>query len=450
MQVVSPGSAVSAAVPAMPAHRHRILLDCTETVRLRANTGIQRVVRSIADVGAKLDADTFEIRPVVFDGSHFVHFDGPRLPEPMMSGTERGARPGAGRRLVTSGSHSAVLRASILHPAVLGVARQAVAVFDWSLRRRMSALGTSQRRVEYLATDWVVLLDSTWDPDQRPELLRAKASGARVCMVIYDLIKIRSPELASPGAGAIFRRWFLRTAPLADRIVAISRTVRDDVQRYLAEVQRPDIVPGKVAWFHLGSDFDRVNRDGEVSPQVQALVGAGHPHTFLVVGTIEPRKAQTVVLDTFEHRWDAGDPARLVMLGRQGWGSHALVRRLRTHPELGRRLFWLERANDADLGSILRRSTALIIASTSEGFGLPIVEALRCGVPVIASDIPIFREVGGSQVTYFPPGDRDALGDAIDRGERNELKRPDPGAVHAYTWMDSTRELVALLLEGDQ
>jgi alpha-1,2-rhamnosyltransferase len=90
------------------------------------------------------------------------------------------------------------------------------------------------------------------------------------------------------------------------------------------------------------------------------------------------------------------------------------------------------------------------MASISEGFGLPIVESLRCGVPVIASDISVFREVGGNQVTYFPVGDRDGLGDAIARGERNELQRPDRDAVPAYSWTDSTRALVSLLLDGDQ
>jgi alpha-1,2-rhamnosyltransferase len=268
--------------------------------------------------------------------------------------------------------------------------------------------------------------------------------------VIYDLIQIRHPDLVSPGSGTIFRRWFDRTVPFTDRIVTISRAVRDDVRLYLRESGNWGPVAERLGWFHLGCDFDRAKGEGTPSADLLAFFAKGFPPSFLVVGTLEPRKSQTTVLDAFERLWDSGDCSRLILVGREGWGSHALTSRMRRHRELGRRLLWIRHANDEDLEFCYRNATALIVASTNEGFGLPIVEALHREVPVIATDIPVFREVGGDEVTFVPPGDVDALAKAIGMAERGRLKRPAPGHRRAQSWADSTRALIAQLVDHDQ
>ena len=146
-----------------------------------------------------------------------------------------------------------------------------------------------------------------------------------------------------------------------------------------------------------------------------------------MVGTIEPRKRHAFVLDALERLWADGSPARLLLLGKAGWADPNLVKRLRSHPEIGHRLLWLDDAGDAEVHRAYEEVDALIFASVYEGFGLPIVEAARMGLPVIASDIPVLREVGGDGAAYFRVDDAAALAEAV----RAFLDgaRPDPSRI---------------------
>src|SRR5262249_40144708 len=117
--------------------------------------------------------------------------------------------------------------------------------------------------------------------------------------------------------------------------------------------------------------------------------------TYLMVGTVEPRKNHAHVLSAFEQLWSAGADVNLAIVGKYSWNSTEFKERLRRHPCFGNRLFWFEDVRDGELEYCYRHAAALITASYAEGFNLPIVEALRAGCPVLASDIPVHREVGG-------------------------------------------------------
>ena len=82
-----------------------------------------------------------------------------------------------------------------------------------------------------------------------------------------------------------------------------------------------------------------------------------------------------------------------MMFGRPGWRLDRLARRIRKHPQFGQRLIWFETGSDAELDYAYRHASALIFASRCEGFGLLLVLAMHYGLPVIASDIPVFREI---------------------------------------------------------
>ena len=138
------------------------------------------------------------------------------------------------------------------------------------------------------------------------------------------------------------------------------------------------------------------------------------PH-FLMVGTLEPRKGHRIALDAFDKLWAEGVDAALTIVGKTGWGIDHLVERIKHHPELGKRLVWHESVDDAELSRLYSSCDALIAASFAEGFGLPIVEAGHFGKPVLASDIPVFREVGAgaAEAHFFQVGDSTALADAV-------------------------------------
>jgi glycosyltransferase involved in cell wall biosynthesis len=426
---------------------YRILIDCTETARLRASTGIQRAVRSIVGVTARFREDGVECIPIQFDGNRFVRRVHNDLPAPTAGAKAAPTLRERVRRFVIGASRFGALRATVLHPAVQSLARQAASSGYWRARRYRARRASPSPALEYTKADWILLLDSTWGPDLRQELGRARSAGARVCVVIYDLIQVRHPDLVSPGAAAIYRRWLERVLPFADRIVTISKSVRDDVRRYLDEAGYEALPDERLGWFHLGCDFDRPGSAVGATADTLAMFAEGHPRSFLVVGTLEQRKSQATVLDAFERLWKRGDASRLVLVGREGLGNHALTRRLRRHPERGHRLVWLQDASDADLEVCYRNAAALINASSSEGFGLPIVEALHRGIAVIASDIPVFREVGGSEVVYVPPGDVEAWAAAIEAIERAPARHAPSAPRYARSWAEATRALIGQLID---
>jgi glycosyltransferase involved in cell wall biosynthesis len=140
--------------------------------------------------------------------------------------------------------------------------------------------------------------------------------------------------------------------------------------------------------------------------------------------------------------WAQGSDARLCFAGKEGWEVDELMRRIRQHPELNRRLFFVERFTDAEINLCYSRAQALLAASVAEGYGLPIVEAAQHRVPVIASDIPVFREVAGAGAAYFPLGDREALMALVRHfGTLGLTERQAMASrVEVLTWRDSARQ----------
>jgi glycosyltransferase involved in cell wall biosynthesis len=127
------------------------------------------------------------------------------------------------------------------------------------------------------------------------------------------------------------------------------------------------------------------------------------------------------------------------------------VERLLNHHELGRRLFWLEGISDEYLEKVYAASTCLIAASEGEGFGLPLIEAAQHGIPIIARDIPVFREIAGDYAFYFRNTESGVLACAI----RDWLalfeagRHPKSNALPRLTWRESTEVLKRVIFEGD-
>ena len=168
---------------------------------------------------------------------------------------------------------------------------------------------------------------------------------------------------------------------------------------------------------------------------------------FLVVGTLEPRKGQAIALDAFDALWAEGFPGKLLIVGSKGWHVTALVERLHTHREWGSRLLWLEDASDAELARAYGHCAALLNPSYAEGFGLPLSEAARAGKPVLCSDIPVFREIGGDGAMYFHVNDPAALAQAV-RDFRSGRMHPDSTAILQTSWAQAAQSIVDVVLDG--
>jgi len=170
-----------------------------------------------------------------------------------------------------------------------------------------------------------------------------------------------------------------------------------------------------------------------------------------MVGTIEPRKGHAQVLDAFELLWRSGAEQTLIIAGRQGWHVESFIERLKRHPEAGKRLLWLPDVNDAQLKQLYVELDGLVMASLAEGFGLPLVEAARYGMPMFVRDLAVFREVAGEHAAYFTSQSGAELAPQLAEwlAQLDGGTAPASHAMKSLTWSASAEQLKALIVGLD-
>jgi glycosyltransferase involved in cell wall biosynthesis len=436
--------------------RHRVFLECTSTHASRYNTGIQRAVRNLVRASMAIGG-SWTCVPVIYNGRYLEPIDA--LDDPSEIYDDAGSRPSSVDRL-RRGFHVARRGATRAFPSVRLRKALHSQGLEYALRRVVYAAQNATRwmrsfraeagaRVDFRQGDTLVLLDSTWSVDLTKELRRARAAGAAVWVVVNDLIPIEYPELAPEGTPILLDKWLRRTVPRASGLLGISRSVADALRAHLPRIGFTDekstsALP--IDHFYLGAGLDRIVTAPHALDGVAAAFGRESGSVYIVVGTIEPRKNHSRILDTFDVLWSEGAKVSLFILGRLGWRSEDLAQRIRRHTQFGRRLVWFESATDAELEYAYRHAAALIFASDCEGFGLPLVEAMQYGLPVLASDIPVFREIGADYPSYFDQHDPRGLGEAIRRlqsvSEGPEARPVDRVPRRWLSWTDSARMLL--------
>lgn len=300
------------------------------------------------------------------------------------------------------------------------------------------------------AGDQLVLLDSSWHADFFPLAENLKGQGVGIISVIYDLIPLTHPQFCDEGLVKVFDQWFDWIARTADGFMAISRTISMQVD---AEIQRRlDQTAAAQRWhgyFHLGSELDLASDAAPLNADLKKMFRDPAP-VYLMVSTIEPRKNHAYLLDAFEQLWAQGSKVRLCIIGKVGWKCEALVKRIQEHPEWGRRLFMFNRINDKSLEYAYANARALVFPSYVEGFGLPLVEAMQRGLPAMASDIPVFREVGGDFMAYFDLASPQTLVDLVLQFESSgTFPASRPVADWRWIgWREASQQLVRGILDG--
>ncbi|MGH8189682.1 MAG: glycosyltransferase [Steroidobacteraceae bacterium] len=170
-----------------------------------------------------------------------------------------------------------------------------------------------------------------------------------------------------------------------------------------------------------------------------------------MVGRIEPRKGHAQVLSAFELLWRAGCAANLVIVGNVGWRVDELVQRMRCHRENGKRLFWLEGVSDEALCRLYKLADGVLSASEGEGYGLPLVEAARYGKPILARDIPVYREIAQDHASFFRGSDAQSLAGSLNSWLHSIEHGLAPAStkIQTSTWAEGARRLYDIVL-GDQ
>ena len=222
-------------------------------------------------------------------------------------------------------------------------------------------------------------------------------ASVRCVFFIHDLIPIDFPEFVSPGSCKRHEDRMHTVSSLASGIIVNSGYTARSVAAYLDAQKVPtppiEVIPlGVTDWF-----LDKRRLD----PPRGAV-----PY-FVIVSTIEPRKNMLFLFAVWRRLSEIFGTAtpRLVVVGHRGWENENVIDVLERSRGLAPLLVEVSGLSDAGLASLISGATALVSPSNVEGFGLPIAEALSLGVPVIASDIPAHREVGGPHATFIDPID---------------------------------------------
>jgi glycosyltransferase involved in cell wall biosynthesis len=433
-----------------PDDRVRVFLECTTTWGYGGNTGIQRAVRNIVNRTESVSRCLEVVcQPLIWGALGW---------QPIESlGLE--LAPETDQASLDIRLHRKARSLAALLPSPFGRI-----FFDYRVKRLLrsavslvstcplvSRYRASGNGVQFQPGDVLFLLDSTWHINIWPGVSVAKEQGARVGIMLYDLVPAVMPEMCVPEMVASFDGWVRQAVSHADFFVCISEAVAEQSRRHLedrfSELRKRKMPFGSI---RLGAELDTVNSAAVIRPALKEVFDyTGRPRPYLCVGTIEPRKNHRYLLDAFDLAWTQGAQARLCIVGRKGWKCAQVLERLQKHPQLGRRLFVFNDLSDAELQYCYRNAATVILPSIAEGFGLPVVEALTLGCRAWLSDIPVFREVGGEYCLYFDLRSPQSLAELIMRDERGLLEGPvrPLSEFHWPDWQESCRELLQKILE---
>lgn len=392
------GKAIARSLPPRPRLK-RLLVDISELVQHDSRSGIQRVVRSILSHWLSNPPAGWMVEPV------YAEFNKPGF---------RYARRFTSRYLN---------------------------VWDgWC----------EDELVEPAPEDMFVGLDlsPTMIIQQHALLQSWRRYGVNVQFVVYDLLPIMADDFFMPDARRIYHAW-LHAVTQFDGITAISRAVADTCHDWLEHFGAKREIPLTINWFHLGGDTENSIPTMGLPDNANTILSTLRDSpSFLMVGTIEPRKAARQVLAAFEALWAQDVAVNLVLVGKLGWMMDDFADNVRSHPELNSKLFWLESISDEFLDRVYASCRYLIAASEGEGFGLPLIEAARHGLPVLARDIPVFREVAGDAAIYFDNSrDPETISEAVTKLIRSKAEASNHPAISWQTWAQSADRLLNIILD---
>ncbi|MEM7526495.1 MAG: glycosyltransferase [Pseudomonadota bacterium] len=266
-----------------------------------------------------------------------------------------------------------------------------------------------------------------------PLLAALRGVGVRSFVMIHDLIPITHPQFARQDAARRFRAR-LEAALGADRHLYNSHATGQAVDQYAAEERRErplgDVLPLGISPLSSPPPPPTQQKTVEKVP----VPPAGH---FVQLGTIEGRKNHALTLAIWRELNEAEPRDRaphLHIVGRRGWAAERVAAMLDHEPMIGRTVFEHASLDDEAVAKLLVSARALLMPSFAEGYGLPVAEALAARVPVIASDLPALREVGGAAPEWLDPHDPQAWRAAIRDYARPHSPRRDAQIARLAAW----------------
>ncbi|MFH1085470.1 MAG: glycosyltransferase family 1 protein [Chloroflexota bacterium] len=276
-----------------------------------------------------------------------------------------------------------------------------------------------------------------------PDFVLPPVWRARTVLTVHDLSFVRYPEYFTLALRNYLMTSVPRAVQRADLILADSLSTCDDLMALLG-------VPAeRIAVLYPGVDARFTpQRDPAALARTLARCGLRQPY-ILGLGTLQPRKNFPRLIRAYAAlRGQRAIPHQLVIGGGPGWLEdevHAAIAEL----GLGESVRLIGFVDDADLPDLYRAADVFAFPSLYEGFGIPVLEAMACGTPVVTSNVSSLPEVAGDAALLVPPEDVDALADALwrlidDAALRNDLILRGFQQVKRFSWQRAAAELISL------
>jgi len=361
------------------------------------------------------------------------------------------ARQGAGIGRYTRELISALLALESAHQYVIFAATGGLEPGTWEPQPGPNVhLRTLPLTDEWLARLWhrlrlpipvefvTGLLDVFYSPDF---VLPPTRRATRTLLTVHDLSFMHYPEAFVPPLRRYLERVVPRSIARADLVLADSAHTRSDI------VSLFNAPPDKVQVLYSGvhSRFCPEPAPGE-RERLRERYNIGDQPYILSIGTVQPRKNYVRLIQAFAHLQTC-KPANLQLLigGGRGWLYQDIFAEAEKHGDCVRLLGFVD---DADLPALYRNAALFAFPSLYEGFGLPVLEAMACGLPVVCSNGSSLPEVAGDAALLVDPHDTGALAQAMARAlEDADLRREmiERGFAQAgrFTWEQSARQLLA-------
>ncbi|MCB0015688.1 MAG: glycosyltransferase family 4 protein [Anaerolineales bacterium] len=284
---------------------------------------------------------------------------------------------------------------------------------------------------------WTGPLDLFHAPDF---VLRPTRPGTRTLLTVHDLSFVREPDSVMPGMSHHLNRWVRRSVDQADHVIAVSKATAQDL------IELYGTPPEKISVLYHGvtPEFRPID-DSDQLAAIRAKYNLGQQPFVLSVGTIQPRKNYQRLIRAFAQVEAEAD---LVIAGGPGWHADDIFSEV-TRQHLADRVHFLGFVPDADLPLLYNAADLFVYPSLYEGFGLPALEAMACGTPVIAANRSALPEVVGSAGRLVDPFDVAAMAAAIDTvlpdsRLRQSLVQAGLAQAAQFSWVKMAGELVQI------
>jgi glycosyltransferase involved in cell wall biosynthesis len=261
--------------------------------------------------------------------------------------------------------------------------------------------------------------------------------------MVHDLTPRTHPERHTPKTRMTFNPFIEGSLRAAQAVVVGSEATRSEVLRLFPWVEN------RLHQIGYGVDMFFSPAEDEIEGERTRTQFAGGRPYILHMGTLEPRKGLVTLVEAWDRLHElVPDAPNLVLAGGEGWDMGPLVERINSSPHQDR-IYRPGYVTRDQARALMRHARVFVLASEVEGFGLPLAEAIACGAPCVASDVPALRESGADAAVFVPVGDAEALARAIaeslEPGTALTMRKASIARRSALSWdpiIDHWRELI--------